>query len=122
MQKYEADYTNTFISLTFQEVEDTALGRNVEFIKWHTKWRSRLNRQSQSKEAIQELMKKNNPAIIPRNHRVEEALESAEKGDLSVMNRLLDMLSKPYDHCPEQKEYAALPIPSSTPYRTFCGT
>ena len=48
-------------------------------------------------------MQNSNPAIIPRNHRVEEALEAAvKKGDYSVMERLLDVLSNPYTHSPEQ--------------------
>jgi uncharacterized protein YdiU (UPF0061 family) len=63
-----------------------------------------------------------NPAIIPRNHRVEAALESAVKGDFSVMEKLIDALSNPYAHSPEQAEYAALPAQSARPYRTFCGT
>ena len=68
-------------------------------------------------------MLNSNPAVIPRNHRVEEALKAAvEKGDYSVMERLLDVLSQPYAHSPEQKEYCTLPAPSKLPYRTFCGT
>lgn len=67
-------------------------------------------------------MRNSNPAVIPRNHRVEEALEAAvEKEDYSVMNRLLHVLSNPYEHSDEQFEYATLPK-STTPYRTFCGT
>jgi uncharacterized protein YdiU (UPF0061 family) len=68
-------------------------------------------------------MKNSNPAVIPRNHRVEEALEAAvEREDYSVMKRLLDVLSSPYAHSPEQDEYSTLPERSTRPYRTFCGT
>jgi uncharacterized protein YdiU (UPF0061 family) len=68
-------------------------------------------------------MRDNNPAVIPRNHRVEEALKKAvESEDYSVMERLIDVLSKPFAHSPDQADYATPPEPSSCPYRTFCGT
>lgn len=68
-------------------------------------------------------MRHSNPAVISRNHRVEEALEAAvNQGDYSVLERLLNVLSQPYAHSPEQEEYTTLPEPSDRPYRTFCGT
>ena len=71
----------------------------------------------------QQLMRQHNPAVIPRNHRVEEALEAAvERGDYSVMNKLVTALAQPFAHTNEQQEYASLPEPSNQPYRTFCGT
>ena len=58
-----------------------------------------------------------------RNHRVEEALTAAvDRGDLGVLKRLLAVLEDPYAYSPDQEHYAALPPPSSQPYRTFCGT
>jgi uncharacterized protein YdiU (UPF0061 family) len=68
-------------------------------------------------------MRNSNPALIPRNHKVEEALEAAVKqGDYNVMRKLLDVLSNPYAYSPEQDEYCQLPEPSARPYRTYCGT
>ncbi|HEY2494356.1 MAG TPA: YdiU family protein [Paenibacillus sp.] len=123
MHKYHADYTNTFLALTFNTVEDTVLSGTPEFTEWHTLWQERLDRQQESKDSSHELMRNSNPAIIPRNHRVEEALEAAEKcGDYSVMEQLLEVLSSPYAHSPEQAVYATLPVESARPYRTFCGT
>ncbi|MFM1654642.1 protein adenylyltransferase SelO [Brevibacillus sp. B_LB10_24] len=123
MQKYRVDYTNTFRALTFDAPEDTALFGSPEFAEWHERWQERRGRQQESKDASQQLMRKSNPAVIPRNHRVEEALESAvTDGDYSVMERLLEVLSSPYAHSPEQAEYATPPAPSNRPYRTFCGT
>ncbi|MGF9965714.1 protein adenylyltransferase SelO [Bacillus rhizoplanae] len=123
MEKYRADYTNTFRALTFDKLENMALFETPEFNQWHKQWQERLGRQEESKDSSHLLMRKNNPAVIPRNHRVEEALEAAVKhGDYSVMERLLGVLSNPYAHSPEQDEYATLPAPSSCPYRTFCGT
>ncbi|AKL96443.1 putative protein UPF0061 [Clostridium aceticum] len=123
MHKYRADYTNTFRALTLGRLEDMALFETEEFAKWNEQWQERLSRQQESKESCQLLMRKNNPAIIPRNHRVEEALEAAVKqGDYRVMHRLLDVLSRPYDYSSGQDEYATLPPTSSCSYRTFCGT
>ena len=123
MQQYRADYTNTFRALTFKTYEDLSLFESPQFKQWLSLWQARLERQQESEADSHQLMLKNNPAVIPRNHRVEEALDAAvEKGDYSVMERLLGVLSKPFAHSPEQNEYCTLPTPSSLPYRTFCGT
>ena len=123
MKKYNSDYTNTFIALTFDKRLDNEMVHSEEFSKWSQRWKERLGRQQESKDSSQQLMKTSNPAVIPRNHRVEEALEAAVKhGDYSVMERLLGILSKPYAHTEEQEEYSAPPTPSSCKYRTFCGT
>ncbi|BBI35849.1 protein adenylyltransferase SelO [Cohnella abietis] len=123
MQKYRADYTNTFLALTFDKVEDTVLSGSEEFTQWQELWQARLGRQPESKASSHQLMRSRNPAIIPRNHRVEEALEAAVKhGDYDVMKRLLHVLSSPFAHSDEQADYATLPEPTAYPYQTFCGT
>jgi uncharacterized protein YdiU (UPF0061 family) len=123
MQKYRADFTNTFRALTFNTPEDTDLFGTTEFAQWHELWQARLGRQQESKASSHQLMRNSNPALIPRNHRVEAALEAAVKQeDYSVMEQLLHVLSSPYAHSPEQADYCTLPAPSTRPYRTFCGT
>lgn len=122
MQKYRADFTNTFRALTFEKLEDTVLFGTPEFDQWHKRWQERLERQQNSKELTDDLMRKSNPAVIPRNHRVEEALEAAEKGDYNMMERLLDALLSPYLYTPKDIDYCTLPEPSTRPYRTYCGT
>ncbi|WP_055107912.1 protein adenylyltransferase SelO [Paenibacillus ihumii] len=123
MHKHRADYTNTFRALTHRQWEETALSGDEEFESWLQRWQERLSRQEETQEAAEQLMRSSNPAVIPRNHRVEEALEAAEKeGDYSVMQRLLSALANPYAHTEEQAEYCKLPEPSLRPYRTFCGT
>ncbi|MTI47647.1 MAG: YdiU family protein [Firmicutes bacterium] len=123
MNKYNADYTNTFLALTFDTLDNMDLFNTEEFKNWYKKWQERLDRQQESKDSSHQLMKDSNPALIPRNHRVEEVLEVAvEKEDYTVMERLLHALSKPYAHLPEQADYSTLPPPSNEPYRTFCGT
>lgn len=123
MHKHNADYTNTFRALTLDKLENTALFGTSEFIDWQTRWKLRLGRQQEPKEESRQLMKSSNPSVIPRNHRVEEALEAAVKhNDYSVAKRLLEVLKNPFEYTPEQEEYTALPAPNSCKYKTFCGT
>ncbi|MFB6363459.1 YdiU family protein [Paenibacillus elgii] len=123
MQKHRADYTNTFRALTFDKHEELAFNGTAEFVQWHELWQARRGRQQEPQASSQQLMRSSNPALIPRNHRVEEALDAAvERGDYSVTERLVQALSNPYAHAPEQAEYCTLPAPSNRPYRTFCGT
>ncbi len=123
MKNNRADFTNTFRALTMDRIEDTGLSGVIGFDKWYKEWEARRGRQQQSGSDSQKLMQHSNPAVIPRNHRVEEALEAAvNDGDYTVMHRLLDVLADPYAYSPDQDEYCELPAPTTVPYRTFCGT
>ncbi|QMV39831.1 protein adenylyltransferase SelO [Cohnella cholangitidis] len=123
MQKQGADYTNTFRGLTFGTPENNPLYGSGEFVQWYELWQARLTRQQETKESSHQLMRSSNPSVIPRNHRVEEALEAATiRDDYGVMERLVDVLRNPFAHIPEQLEYCALPEHSNRPYRTYCGT
>ena len=123
MQQHEADYTNTFRALTLNKLEGLQLFETREFSEWQKRWQSRLDRQQENADESVELMRQSNPAVIPRNHRVEAALAAAEfQADYSVMEQLLDVLADPYAYTPEQEEYAKPPLPSNRPYQTFCGT
>lgn len=123
MHKYHADYTNTFLALTFERWTDGHMFETPEFAEWYSRWQKRIVRQQGTKESSRQLMQNSNPAVIPRNHRVEEALQAAvENGDITVMERFLNVLSNPYAHSKEQAEYSAPPPPSACPYKTFCGT
>lgn len=123
MHQHHADYTNTFLALTFGRLEEPPMACTPEWAEWLERWRARLAGQPETDDAVRELMRRSNPAVIPRNHRVEEALEAAVKReDYSVMERLLQALAQPFAHTPEQADYAELPPASDRPYRTFCGT
>jgi len=123
MKKQGADFTNTFRALTLGEPAEPLILNEKEYIDWRRKWKARLERQPESDEDSRRLMRENNPAIIPRNHRVEEALEAAiNRGDFSFTKRLVRVLSNPFAYSPEQEEYAKRPEPSACQYRTFCGT
>ncbi len=63
-----------------------------------------------------------NPAVIARNHRVEEALAAGEAGDAAPLERLLDALSRPFEERPGFERYLDPPHPSERVLQTFCGT
>ena len=107
MQENKADYTNTFCSLMTGNFSGNA--------NWYQRWRSR--------EISFELMRANNPKVIPRNHKVEEALKAASvDGDLTLFHQLLDVLAKPYENnYPNIANYQT-PAELGCSYRTFCGT
>lgn len=67
-------------------------------------------------------MRAANPAVIPRNQRVEEALAAAERDDMGPMHRLLDALASPHDERPRDAAYLAPAPEGAERYRTFCGT
>ena len=96
---------------------------NLDFKQWFERWQARLKRQPDDWERSRRLMNSHNPAIIPRNHRVEEALAAAvEQDDYSIMEKLLDVLAHPFQDPPDRAGYHLPPPPSEQPYRTFCGT
>ena len=80
------------------------------------------SQQPQPLASSEALMRGHNPAVIPRNHKVEEALAAATAAhDYSAMHRLLDVLARPYDYEREPDGFTE-PMPTGLPYRTFCGT
>lgn len=122
MQEQEADYTNTFKDLTIGKLTSEALFKTSEFIAWHQRWTERLDRQQQSVEEIKRLMQENNPVVIPRNYRVEEALENAVNGNMSTFNELVEVLSRPYDYKNVNEKYTNVPSDTNDCYQTYCGT
>jgi len=121
MKKNKADYTNTFNHLMDLKSNDE-IYKKTDFLTWIDKWKLRSQLNNSSKEKQIKLMRKNNPIIIPRNHKVEEALKEANNGNLNKINRLLNILDKPYDEQDIANEYR-LPAPESKKkYQTFCGT
>lgn len=123
MEGSHADYTNSFRGLAEHARDKETSPVDPAFAALYSRWQQRLQRQPQSREEAVQLMLANNPAYIPRNHHVEAALAAAvEAGDLSVMQRLLAVLSQPYQESPEYAEFSEPPPASEAGYRTFCGT
>jgi len=122
MQQRSADYTNTFRSLTSGRLVEDSPGADPELEAWLRRWEARRGRQSESQAEGATLMRQHNPAFIPRNHNVEAALVAATTDhNLSVMQRLLDVLATPYDHDRDLPMFNA-PGPAERRYVTFCGT
>ena len=67
-------------------------------------------------------MRAANPAFIPRNHLVEEVIQAGLKGDFAPFERLMAVLSKPYDDQPDAARYGEPPKPEEVVHQTFCGT
>ncbi|MCG1008532.1 YdiU family protein [Salinicoccus sp. ID82-1] len=122
MHQYKADFTKTFRMLSLDALEDMPLYAVEAFKDWYERWQKRLESQSISVEVAYERMRSVNPAVIPRNHLVEEALDSAvEKGDFSKASKLIEVLSNPYDDG-HDKMFKEPPEDEERVHMTFCGT
>ena len=120
MEINKADYTNTFCYLMNISVNDSEIYNDKGFINWLDIWKKRSLINNGSKEKQINMMHNANPSVIPRNHKVEEALTSANNDDLKLMNKLLSVLDKPYGNQKGIEEYQ---LPSgNNDYQTFCGT
>ena len=122
MHKNKADYTNTFCSLMNQNLLSKKIYEDQSFLDWKKQWQDRLKINNNSPENSLKLMRSNNPLVIPRNHKVEEALDAANNGDLSPVKNLLKILEKPYEDKKEINDYLSPAPPSDKIYKTFCGT
>ena len=122
MHKNKADYTNTFCFLMNQNIKKNKIYNDENFLNWKKQWQERLKINTISTEESLKLMRSYNPLVIPRNHKVEEALESANSGDLNPAKNLLKILEKPYQENIEINKYQSAAPPSDIVYKTFCGT
>lgn len=87
------------------------------FEEWFTKWRAEAAPPTRLSD-----MRGANPVIIPRNHRVEQAIQSAYSGDVAAFHRLIDALALPYADRAEYADLETPPRPDEVVHRTFCGT
>ena len=121
MHQNKVDYTNTFCYLMNFQNQENNIYEDNNFSNWKKRWERRSLKDDSTKKKCIELMRNNNPLVVPRNHKVEEALNKANKGNLKPFNRLLEVLNKPYI---EQEDITHYQVPSqlSEKYKTFCGT
>ncbi|MEQ9508112.1 MAG: YdiU family protein [Alloalcanivorax xenomutans] len=123
MQRHQADYTNTFRDLIGETAPVEGIYQDEAFENWHQRWQARLSRNAKPLKSSFCLMRNNNPAVIPRNHKVEEALNAAVRDDdLGPTHRLLDALSHPYQDRDDIDDYRQPPKPTERVLQTFCGT
>jgi len=104
------------------DVQNDKTFNNKEFIDWHQKWKKRLAKNNNSTKESFKLMRSANPMVIPRNHKVEEVLEAANKDDLNPFHDFLKVLEKPYENQIKNNNYQSPAPPSEKKYQTFCGT
>jgi uncharacterized protein YdiU (UPF0061 family) len=103
---------------------ESLFDKNPEALQsWAETWRLRLATEAGTPEARASAMRRTNPAFIPRNHRVEEAIEAAvRRDDFQPFDTLVDVLRRPYEDQPESAYLAEPPGPEQHVYKTFCGT
>jgi uncharacterized protein YdiU (UPF0061 family) len=119
MRDNAVDHTSFFRALGAAARGDAEPARRLvldlaAFDAWAQRWRAL--------QPDADRMDRTNPAYIPRNHLVEEALTAAHSDDLAPLERLLEVLARPFDERPGLERYAAPPQGGSARYVTFCGT
>lgn len=130
MAAHQLDFTLTFRRLA--DLADPAsdaetVGELFEFGEelqaWLETWRERLHKESTTAAERQASMYAANPAFIPRNHLVQEAITAAtDNSDLALFNQLVDVLAKPNSYVPALARFATPPLPEQAVCQTFCGT
>jgi len=118
MAANRADFTNTFRALATGGPAREQFLDPAAFDAWERGWRERLR----SERDPQARMRAANPAVIPRNHRVEQMIGAAVAGDLAPFERLIEVLSRPFEDHPDAADLTRPPEPSEVVERTFCGT
>lgn len=122
MKKGKIDYTNTFNDLSKVLISEENTNQNTEFSDWIKNWKH-IIRQSIGAEKAIKIMGAVNPITIPRNHLLENALDEAVNGNMKVFERLLDVITKPYELQDGIDDFLK-PSESNfeNNYQTFCGT
>lgn len=126
----KADFTLTFRRLADAAVDEAGASRVAALFEdpealttWLPGWRSRLAAEGGDEEERRRAMSLVNPAYIPRNHLVEEAIVAAVgREDFGPFETLLGVLSRPYEEQPGKEHYAQPPQPEEVVRQTFCGT
>ncbi len=117
MAAERADYSAFFRALASGGLEDPT------FAGWIGRWSARLGEVGDDRASVAAAMDRVNPLYIPRSHLVEEALTAATAGDLGPFDRLVDVLSQPFDERPGLERYAVgADSDFAAGYQTFCGT
>jgi serine/tyrosine/threonine adenylyltransferase len=126
MRESRLDFTSTWRGLARELRGDTDAVRGqvldlAAYDSWRVRWMSRLG--GAEPLEVADAMDRVNPAYIPRNHLVEEALAAARNGDLEQVTSLLEAVTAPYDEQPARARYAE-PAPAgfTESYLTYCGT
>ena len=107
-----------FALLQHSDCRNTA-AVNEALHEWLSEWQAEL---AQRNDHAAELMQATNPAVIPRNHKVQEAIMAAEEGDFAPFHTLLEKVTNPFVENSEDLSYQCPAEPHEKVLRTFCGT
>src|SRR5690606_35888450 len=119
MQLARADFTLTFRQLA-DAIEE---GGDAALQPWLGRWRARLAEEPLPADQLRQLLRAANPAFIPRNHRVEVALDAAAtRDDLGPFESLLALVRQPFDDHPGFESWMQPPEDHERVLATFCGT
>ncbi len=122
MKNNKADYTNTFCYLMKTNNVEDEIFKVEGFKKWQERWYKRLKINNTPEEKYFDLMRLTNPIVIPRNHKVEEALKAANENNFELFHNLLKVLKLPYNSNTDISEYQKPAPKTDEKYQTFCGT
>ena len=122
MQTLSLDFTITFTQLDYPSKQSPfAVGGPL--YDWHLRWQQRTGTDCNTKAVSEHRMRGTNPVVIPRNHLVEAAIDSAVKNDdFSDFHALLDAVTSPFDERHLDSRYAEAPSDEQRVTQTFCGT
>ena len=122
MQTLKLDFTQTFTQLTHPD-PSTPFAPGGGLHDWHLRWQQRLGEDTDRIQSARERMKSVNPAVIPRNHLVEEFIDLAvAESDFSAFNEMLEAVTEPFNPAHRDGEYAQAPQEGEEVTATFCGT
>lgn len=119
MYNHRFDYTNTFYNLTYGNLDSFEM-REKEMTQWRNTWEKVLEEYDIDKNKAIDLMKSNNPVIIPRNYWVDQSIKLAEMGDFDIFERFLKELKNPFEDNEEKTLFKE--FPDDFEYITYCGT
>lgn len=122
MMEQGMDYTNTFRGLLDPSTIKHWEIQYPDLKSWLADWQIRIETQAGGWDTAHRLMKKNNPAVIPRNHIVEEVLEQAVNGNPQIFEEALKVFAQPYMEDGITAKYLQGPPHGDETYQTFCGT
>lgn len=109
-----ADFTNFFVALTDAAPLQSFFKDGASHVAWMEQWRAHVPAPDHA------AMQASNPRYIARNHRVEQALEAARNGDMSLVAKLADILARPFEK--HDSEFSNPPLADEEVHATFCGT
>ena len=104
-----------------KNIEDSVFKNIEDFKKWLKDWKDKTISTKTILRDISNKMDLTNPCFIPRNHIIEDALQNAEDGDMTLTNKILELFKNPFSE-QDNTELFQNPSEIDTPYVTFCGT